>query len=588
MKRKITSFILCLAMLVSIVAVLPIASAAADTTLAGTNVTLTDGVLLNFYIEADEAVDVTNAQLVDGQYIITEELAAKEMGKEVTVQLKNGETPVGEAYTSSVKEYAEGILASNDYDAVTKALVQAMLNYGAAAQKYFGYETDALVGTPETDTTALKAATVAPVAVEGDGFIGASLVLEGTMKLRFYFAGTVDAATVDGEEATVVANAAEYCYVDVKVTPDAIDKAYEVVAGETTVTYSVLNYLKNNADDAALSEMVASIYAYGVAADEYVLVQNCTHEGVEYEVTQRPTLFTEGKQIGYCEDCDKEVILAVDKTTPTVYTVNTSHNGNNAPNYTVKIGDIIGDEVFNPTAEDENGNDLYLEFSVLLTDELGRLHGPQFAFGGIATTNDVTKTNNGQIKHNFSYLYSKSDAKWCPFVGGMEFSEGGQYSLDGGATWKTYSTNNNNKEDFVVVDGYDGWHRIGLRYHQNFYEENGTFTYDVTIYLYVDGVQVGQQIMNWGDLFYSVERVDGDLVYTQNEDITDLYGIFYRYANAYLAEGDDDVYIAFADCILSVGDSFVLDVERVENPESATLEVEGGVELSAKAYYEVK
>ena len=147
MKRTITSFILLLAMLVSVVAVLPVTSMAANTTLAGTDVTLTDGVLLNFYIEADEAVEVTNAQLVNGQYVITEELAAKEMGDSVTVQLMNGTTAVGSACTSSVKAYAEGIL-DGQYNEDTKALVEAMLNYGAAAQKYFGYKTDALVGTP--------------------------------------------------------------------------------------------------------------------------------------------------------------------------------------------------------------------------------------------------------------------------------------------------------------------------------------------------------------------------------------------------------------------------------------------------------
>ena len=126
MRRKIISLILCLALLVSAIAVLPIASAAADTALWGKDVTLTDGVLLNFYIEADDTLGVTNAELKDGYYVLTEELAAKEMGDDVTVQLKSGDTEIGEAYTSSVKEYAEGILAG-DYDEETKALVQAML-----------------------------------------------------------------------------------------------------------------------------------------------------------------------------------------------------------------------------------------------------------------------------------------------------------------------------------------------------------------------------------------------------------------------------------------------------------------------------
>ena len=127
MKRKITSLIICLAMLVSIVAVLPIASAAQSTTLAGADVTLTDGVLLNFYIDADESIGVTNAQYKDGYYVITEQIAAKEMGEELTVQLMNGSTAVGDEHTYSVKQYANEILAGN-YDKITKDLVSAMLN----------------------------------------------------------------------------------------------------------------------------------------------------------------------------------------------------------------------------------------------------------------------------------------------------------------------------------------------------------------------------------------------------------------------------------------------------------------------------
>ena len=179
----------------------------------------------------------------------------------------NGTTAVGSAYTSSVKAYAEGIL-DGEYNEDTKALVEAMLNYGAAAQKYFGYKTDALVGTPVTDTTDLKSEYVEPETVEGDGFIGASLVLEGTMRLRFYFEGTVASATVDGEAAAVVSKGGN-SYVEIKVTPDNIDTTYEVVAGNATVNYSVLNYLVNNADNAELAEVVASIYEYSVAAEYY-------------------------------------------------------------------------------------------------------------------------------------------------------------------------------------------------------------------------------------------------------------------------------------------------------------------------------
>ena len=125
-----------------------------------------------------------------------------------------------------------------------------------------------------TDTAALAGAEVADSTVTNPTgkYIGASLILEGTMKLRFYFKGNDVEATVDGKAAEVV-NGKNYCYVDVEVTPDNIDTFFEVAAGDVTVEYSALNYLKNtvsNPDKADLHEMVASIYAYSVEAEEYI------------------------------------------------------------------------------------------------------------------------------------------------------------------------------------------------------------------------------------------------------------------------------------------------------------------------------
>ena len=286
MKRKIVSFILALSMLVSIFALLPVASAAeGEIKLAGTDVTLTDGILLNFYIEADESLGVTNAELVEREgnkcYKITKELAAKEMLDEVSVQFMNGETPVGEEFTSSVFAYAAKILGG-EYNDETKALVNAMINYGAAAQNFFEYNDDSVVGEPVTDTSALEAAEVADAVIEGEDFFGASLVLEGKMRLRFYFAGNDLDVTVDGAK-TAVTNVGPLCYAEVSVLPHKLDTVHEVVAGDSTVKYSALNYLKNNVDNEELSEMVASIYAYGVAAEAYVNLNKTPLEWLQDE-----------------------------------------------------------------------------------------------------------------------------------------------------------------------------------------------------------------------------------------------------------------------------------------------------------------
>lgn len=75
-------------------------------------------------------------------------VAAKQMSDEITAQffLSDG-TPVGSAYTYSVKEYANYILTHDNYSVYAKSLVKAMLNYGASSQKHFGYNTSALANS---------------------------------------------------------------------------------------------------------------------------------------------------------------------------------------------------------------------------------------------------------------------------------------------------------------------------------------------------------------------------------------------------------------------------------------------------------
>lgn len=79
-----------------------------------------------------------------GYYRYSVPIVAKEMADSATynIKIKDGETVVfSQNYSTSVKSYAEALAAAN---AEWADLMNAMLEYGAAAQQYFGYNTSNL------------------------------------------------------------------------------------------------------------------------------------------------------------------------------------------------------------------------------------------------------------------------------------------------------------------------------------------------------------------------------------------------------------------------------------------------------------
>ena len=202
---------------------------------------------------------------------------------------------------------------------------------------------------------------------------------------------------------------------------------------------------------------------------------------------------------------------------------------------------------------------------------------------------DVTIEGSSVVKA-FSWLYYKNNPsnEWCPFAGGFEFSEGVSEFVYGPAWRKNVSNNPTSEADYTIIKGLDGWHRIGLQYHQNVYRNGNSFSYDVTLTVYVDGVKTNEMIVNWGNFFYTA-AIDGDnVVYTDNIDVESYYAVFYRIGNPHLQSGKTDAYFVFADCLLSVGDGFVLDVAPVADPEAKDFTVVEGVNLSGKMYYQLK
>ena len=304
------------------------------------------------------------------------------------------------------------------------------------------------------------------------------------------------------------------------------------------------------------------------------------HSDVPVVVT--PTFFSEGLAEGDCSACGTTVTVTLPKTEVMVNVSNSETKANTAPHYAAGIADAMNGQTFAPTAENPNGNDLYLEFSILWNDTMANVNGSGIGWGHMANSSDVT-IEGSSCEKLFSWLYYKNGSEWCPFAGGFEFSENVKEFVYG-PTWKKNGTESN----YTIIQGLDGWHRIGLQYHQNVYRNGNSFAYDVTATVYVDGVKTNEIILNWGDFFYSAEIIDDEVVYTDHVDIESYYAVFYRIGNPHLDPGKTDAYFVFADCILSVGDGFVLDVEAVADPEAKDFTVAEDVTFSGKMYYQLK
>ncbi len=288
--------------------------------LAGHSVSLDGDIAVNFYMELDQSIlesstaemifkvpngDKTNTQTVkvsevkdhpveiDGKtyYIFKCKVAPKDMTGEITAQIRD-ENRVGKTYTYSVKEYASYILSAEagTYEDKTIRLVKALLNYGAAAQMYFGVDTQNLanseISNEEKNLSGITAEiinkpydpseTVLPNGVTFE-YVTLSLKSETTLslyfkseaKLSFSCAGmkVERSTTSDGYQVARIRN----------INASDLGKDFEITitAGDEsgTVTYSPMTYCYNvldrGSDKPALIDICRSLYLFKQAVASY-------------------------------------------------------------------------------------------------------------------------------------------------------------------------------------------------------------------------------------------------------------------------------------------------------------------------------
>ena len=142
-------------------------------------------------------------------------IAAKEMtcpvelkvfdadGSQMALVRANGDAVEGNAFSFRVVDWANATIAGANSTEAAVNLAKSLLNYGGAAQEYFGFKPDDNAN-PEGYLAEETAAVEADPALDGDipadakalfGYAGLTLNLEGDTELRIYF--TKDVTAVD-------------------------------------------------------------------------------------------------------------------------------------------------------------------------------------------------------------------------------------------------------------------------------------------------------------------------------------------------------------------------------------------------------
>ena len=237
----------------------------------------------------------------NGNYQVYVDLAAAQMTDTISVQVKDGDSVLTEG-SYSIRDYCVYILEGS-YDDATKQMVKEVLNYGAAAQEYFQYNT----GNPANTGYVIETTAQIPTDIEnmsvsdslsGISFYGATLLFRSKVAIRYYFSApdgvTGYTFTANGKtyEAT---KKDELYYVEVAgINPQQLDQAVtlEVTDGTEntlTVSYSPLHYMaRMSAKDttsATLKALLTAMYSYHLEACEYVgLVETDDREVVSAQI----------------------------------------------------------------------------------------------------------------------------------------------------------------------------------------------------------------------------------------------------------------------------------------------------------------
>ncbi|MBP5427846.1 MAG: hypothetical protein J6Z04_00975 [Clostridia bacterium] len=367
----------------------------------------------------------------------------------------------------------------------------------------------------------------------------------------------------------------------------------------------------------------------------------------EWNVTEEPTLLADGSRTGTCTLCHSPVVEAYPLPVYNSKAFEGPYASGSSVVFSKTVGEISGEsKTFHPTDAKPDGNDLWVEYSFLWNDTLANWNQSKSEMSLTGFKNE-----NGSYRHLY-YVYGKDGQSGdCPYRGHFDYSTYLQ-GYEKGHEWECAQEIGNGQPRYKA--GWDspvsrasspyiydeesqpvgGWHRIGIRFHQEIEindedDEKGVIVYTGYSELYVDGVQVWKVLLDmqgkWDSaksewvinkgyagkgtadlksndllLWYAKTELDeNDVadewtlyngVYYKDHDDMIVYGSMDRFANS-----TEAAYASFYDVIWTCGDGFVRNVTPIADPAARTItlndmgteDAEDDLIVSAAIFYEV-
>lgn len=244
---------------------------------------------------------------------------------------------------------------------------------------------------------------------------------------------------------------------------------------------------------------------------------------------------------------------------------------------------IQGSSHFYPSsyAVGAQGNDLLFEYSFLWNPTLYNSQNPQLKM----TTLRISDSKRVNL---YCLNAAENETDWCPYLGAFEFFTG----YPGSAACVLYGGVGGYSPTPHPSDGYPyigefGWHRIGVRLHQEVASVSGsTVTYGGYSELHVDGVLVWRistntnTLKNKDLLLFTATASNGQITgYSDNTN-----GVRVQMRLDSITRSDEAVFAAVADAHWTCGQNFVRRVSPVCNPKEREL-ILGQTRCSGKIWY---